>query len=167
MPTPTKTVVLIAAVTTNNVIGRDNDLPWHLPDDMKFFKQSTMGKPIIMGRRNWDAMNGRPLPGRQNIVLTRQPDFVAHGADVANELQQAVELAAGDTVMIIGGAQVYRLALPIADQILLTRIHAEIDGDIYFPDVDWSKWQRVDTRDHPADDRHAHSFTFETWIPQN
>lgn len=152
-------LTLIVAVADNGVIGRDGGLPWRLPGDLAHFKATTMGKPIVMGRKTWESL-GRPLPGRDNIVVTRDPAYVADGAAVAADLDAALA-AAGDAgeVMIIGGAEIYALALPRADRIHLTRVHASPEGDTHFPDLDLDRWREVAREDHDADgDSPAYSF---------
>lgn len=156
-------VVLIAALGRNRVIGADGDLPWHLPRDLKHFKQTTLGKPVIMGRKTWETLAG-PLPGRQNIVVTRNPDYHAPGCETANSLEQALELARGDDVMVVGGGDIYRLALPHATHLVLTRVDAAPPGDARFPAWDLSQWDCVARERHSADDRHAHDFDIETWV---
>lgn len=148
---------LIVAMAENGVIGRDGDLPWHLPADLAHFKAMTLGKPIIMGRRTWDEV-GKPLPGRRNIVISRQADFSAPGAEVVASLDQALDLTRdAPEVMIIGGAQIYAQALPIADCLYRTLVCGTPDGDTVFPPVDWSQWQLVEESTHPADERHAYA----------
>ncbi len=155
---------LIAALAENGTIGKDNELPWHLPDDFKWFKQNTLGKPVIMGRRTWESIGSKPLPGRKNIVVTRSPSSPVAGVEMAFNLQGAVELAGrADEVVIIGGARLYADALPIADVMYLTRVHAEIEGDTVFPEINWDQWERVSSDKHTADDRHAYAFTCEIW----
>jgi dihydrofolate reductase len=142
-------LALIAAVAENGVIGRDNKLPWYLPEDLKFFKRTTMGKPVVMGRKTWESI-GRPLPGRTNIVLTRQLDYQAAGARVVPTLEAALELAesialidGGDELVVIGGEEIYRLALPMADKIYMTEVHALTEGDARFPEWDTAEWVEV------------------------
>ncbi len=150
---------LIVAVAENGVIGRDGALPWRLPGDMAFFKATTMGKPIVMGRKTWESL-GRPLPGRENIVITRDTSYLAEGAVVVNGLDAALEHA-GDVpeIMIIGGAQIYEAALPIVRRIYLTRVHASPSGDTFFPDLNWEGWEEVAREDHEAEgDTPAFSF---------
>ena len=155
---------LIAALADNGTIGKDNALPWHLPDDFKWFKKMTMGKPVIMGRRTWESIGRKPLPGRKNIVLTRSPSSHEAGVEMVFNLQRAVELAGrADEAVVIGGARLYAEALPIADLMYLTRVHAEIEGDTVFPEVDWDRWERRLREAHAADDRHAYAFTCEIW----
>lgn len=135
-------VSLIAAVSDNGVIGREGDLPWHIPEDLKFFKTTTMGKPIIMGRRTYDSI-GKPLPGRRNIVVTRSAQWHAEGVDIVHSLEEAFEVArtvGTAEAMVIGGAEIYKAALPHADRIYLTRVHVALEGDAFFPPVDMSDW---------------------------
>ena len=156
-------ISIIVAASTNNVIGREGDLPWKLSDDLKRFKRLTMGKPIVMGRRTWDSI-GRPLPGRQNIVLTGQAGFNAPGCDVVTSPAEALAAAANaNEIMIIGGSQVYALFLPKASRLYLTRVHAEIDGDAYFPDIDAGQWRLVDSEAHEPDDVNQFAYEFRTY----
>lgn len=134
---------LIAAVASNGVIGAQGQLPWRLPEDLRFFKQQTMGRPVIMGRRTWESI-GRPLPGRQNIVVTHSKDVRAEGATVVGSLAAALAACAGaEEVFVIGGAELYRAALPMADRLVLTEIHREFDGDVRFPEFDRGDWREV------------------------
>ena len=154
-------ISLIVAASANNVIGAQGELPWRLPDDLRRFKEVTMGKPIVMGRKTWESI-GRALPGRQNIVITRQEDFVAEGCDVVGSVDAALA-AAGDAaeVMVIGGSQVYALFLPDADRLYLTRVHAEVEGDAFFPAISEAEWRLVDEEHHGADERNEHAFSFQ------
>jgi len=156
---------LIVAMAENRVIGKDGDLPWRLPEDMKWFKETTMGKPLIMGRNTWESLPRKPLPGRANIVLTGQKDYEAEGAIVVNDYQAAVEAAkraaleaGGDEVMIIGGAQVYKVALADADRLYLTEVHAEIDGDTIFPEFERDNWREVRRDERQPEEGPAYSF---------
>ena len=144
----------------NRVIGRNNSLPWHLPADLQHFKRVTMGKSIIMGRKTWESLPGL-LPNRRHIVVTRQSGYPAKGAETASGLQQAIELAGDvDEVMIVGGAMLYKLALPIADQLYITLVDADIEGDATFPGFDMSLWREV-SRDHfPPDDKNRYGMEF-------
>ena len=136
-------VSMIVAVSTNNVIGAGGDLPWHLSEDLKHFKTITMGKPMIMGRATYESI-GKALPGRRSIVLSRQPGYQPPGIDVAATPDEAIALAGdADEVMIIGGAQIYELFLPMTDRIYRTSVHADVDGDTFFPPLDESEWQVV------------------------
>jgi dihydrofolate reductase len=136
---------LIAAVSRNRVIGRDNRLLWHLPGDMRHFRETTRGKPVIMGRRTWESLPGkfRPLPGRRNVVLSRNPDYAAPGAERAGSLAEAVEKAGGGESFVIGGAELYRQALPLAERLYLTEIAAEFPGDVLFPEIDAREWREI------------------------
>lgn len=136
---------IIVAMAENRVIGKDNDLPWRLSGDLKRFKAITMGKPIIMGRKTYDSI-GRPLPGRTNIVITRNADWQAEGCKVAQNLEDAFSLAASEgaaEAMIIGGAEIYKQALPLVDRLELTLVRARVEGDAFFPEVDSANWKEV------------------------
>lgn len=161
-PSTAPRIVLVVAVADNGVIGKGNQLPWHLPDDLKHFKAVTLGKPIIMGRKTYESI-GRPLPGRHNIVLSRSSGFAPAGVTVVADLAAAIR-AAGPVpeVCIVGGAALYREALPLADEIQRTRVHAAVDGDAFFAALDPSEWQVATAEPHSADERHAHAMTFET-----
>jgi dihydrofolate reductase len=155
-------VSLIVAMAQNGVIGRGNGLPWKLPEDLRRFKASTMGKPLLMGRKTYESI-GRPLPGRLNIVLTRAADWSAPGVSVVHTVEEALS-AAGDAgeLMVIGGAEIYRLVMPFARRIYLTHVHAEVPGDTYFPAFDPTQWVDVECDAHPADERNAFALTFVT-----
>lgn len=182
-------ITLIAAVANNRVIGKDGQIPWHLPADLAHFKRTTMGHTLVMGRRTYEPAGA--LPGRRTLVLTRDPDWKPEGAgsggtggvpgateeggrrggpggkqvEVVHSLAQAIERARaqGETELFVcGGEGVYREALPKAHRIELTRVDAEPEGDTRFPEVDWSRWRLVAREEHPPDERHAHAFTFET-----
>ncbi|MBP8897504.1 MAG: dihydrofolate reductase [Sulfuritalea sp.] len=151
MPTPTLTV--IAAVARNGVIGRDNALPWHLPADLKRFKALTTGHAVIMGRKTWESLpeKFRPLPGRQNIVVTRNAGYAASGATVVNSLADAVAAASGSEAFVIGGAELYQAALGLADRLELTEIARDYDGDTVFPTRDPAQWRET-ARESQRDD---------------
>ena len=150
---------LIVAMARNRVIGRDGKLPWHLPADLKRFRALTMGHHILMGRKTWESI-GRPLPGRTSIVITRTPGYAAPGANVVHSLSEALESARGGSeVFVIGGAEVYRDALPLADRIYLTELQAEYEGDVLFPAFAAGQWRAGKREHHPADgDRPAWDF---------
>nr|AIA18861.1 Dihydrofolate reductase [uncultured bacterium] len=151
---------IVVAAAENGVIGRDNSLPWRLPDDLKRFKELTMGKPMIMGRKTFESI-GRPLPGRTNIVVTRQGDLRFEGCIMVDSLDGALAAAgAASEVMLVGGAQLYRDAMPRVDRIYLTRVHAAVAGDVFLPSLDAHEWRETIIATHPADERHAYSFTF-------
>lgn len=139
-------VVLVAAVAANGVIGGNGTLPWHLPEDLKHFKALTLGHPVIMGRKTWESL-GKPLPGRENIVITRSPGFEAPGASVASSLDAALALCLGEPVVfVIGGGELYGAALPIADRLVLTEIQREFAGDVRFPRFDRTAWRETQRR---------------------
>ena len=157
---------MIVAMAQNRVIGRNNQLPWYLPKDLKYFKHVTMGKPILMGRKTFESI-GKPLPGRTNIVLTRNPDWQAEGIKVVSSLKQAVELAASiaeidgqDELMVIGGDQIYQTAFPDVDRIYLTEVHAEVEGDAYFPEFDRAAWKEVAREDFKAEGPNPYDYSF-------
>ena len=156
-------VVLIAAVAANGVIGRDGDLPWRLPADMRFFKATTTGHHVIMGRKTWDSLR-RPLPDRVNVVVSRSLEET-EGATVVRSFEAALDVArAGGetTAFVIGGATLYAAALPIADELRLTLVDAHVDGDVQFPKFG-DDWKEVERSEHAPDERHAHGFAFTTW----
>jgi dihydrofolate reductase len=158
-------ISLIAAVSQNKVIGKNNDLPWHLPDDMKYFMQTTKEHHVIMGRKNYDSIpeKFRPLPNRTNIVVSRQPNLSVPGCWLVHSVAEALSLArtrAESEVFIIGGAEIYREGFPHATRLYLTEIHANLEGDTFFPEYDKSQWKEVSRRPHGTDDRHAHAFDF-------
>jgi dihydrofolate reductase len=142
----------------NRVIGRDNQLPWRLPADLAFFKRVTMGHPVIMGRRTYESI-GKPLPGRLNIVVTRQPGYEAPGCTVAHSLDEAYRAAGGaEAVSVIGGSALFEEALRDADAIYLTEVEAEVPGDVFFPPFDRRQWRETELERHGADERHAYPF---------
>lgn len=160
------TTSIIVAASENNVIGLENNLPWNLPEDMKFFKNTTWGMPVIMGRKTFEGLNGKPLPGRKNIVITRQTNWKPAGVEVVNSYNEALKIAETtdcNEAFVIGGGEIFKDLINKVDKIHLTRIHAVINGDAYFPEIDPSIWELKKKRDCPADDRHLYSFTFETW----
>ena len=150
---------LIVAVAENGVIGARGALPWRLPDELALFKRTTLGKPVLMGRRTYESL-GRPLPGRANVVLSRDPKFTSHGALVARDLDEAIGMhAAAPEQFVIGGASLYAEALPRAERIHLTRVHARPSGDVYFPELASGEWGESLVSEHPADAKHAHAFS--------
>ena len=156
------TITLIVAVAENGVIGRDGGLPWRLPEDLKHFKAMTLGKPIVMGRKTWESI-GRPLPGRTNLVVTRNRDYEATGCTVVHGLDEALAAAAGEgarEIMIIGGARLYEDTLPRADRVLMTRVHGIVEGDTLFPAMTVEEWEVVALERHEPDDRHAWPYSF-------
>jgi dihydrofolate reductase len=161
-------ISLVVAASTNNVIGKDNHLLWHLPNDMKFFKNTTWGMPVVMGRKTYDALAGEPLPGRFNFVITRNPGWDPHNekAKVAPDLTTALRMAAETDckeIFVIGGGQIYAEAMSVADRIYMTRVHAVLEGDTLFPGIDEKLWVLVDNRDFPVDEKHAYAYSFQVW----
>ncbi|AXQ29770.1 dihydrofolate reductase [Solimonas sp. K1W22B-7] len=152
-------ISLIAAMDDNRLIGRDNALPWRLPNDLKYFKRSTLDKIVLMGRKTWDSL-GRPLPQRDNWVLTRDPAFAPAGARVFHDLDQAFSAAAGKELVVIGGAELYRQALPRVRRMYLTEVHGRFEGDAWFPEFDPAGWRETAREDHPADAQHACAYSF-------
>lgn len=156
-------VNLVVAVSANNVIGVNGELPWHLPDDLRYFKQLTMGKPIVMGRRTWNSI-GRPLPGRQNIVVTRQTGYAADGATVAASPEEAMRVVGNvNDVMVIGGGQIFEAFWPLAARIYLTRVAVTLEGDAFFPTMVESEWVLTSSESRSADERHAYDFEFKVY----
>ena len=158
-------ISLIAAVSSNMVIGKNNDLPWKLPDDMKYFMETTKGHHVIMGRKNYESIpeKFRPLPNRTNIVVTRQENFQAPGCIVVNSIERALDIANNNgelEVFIIGGAEIYKQGLPSTQRMYLTEINATIEGDTYFPEVDKTEWIETSRIPHEEDDRHRYSFDY-------
>jgi dihydrofolate reductase len=156
-------VTLVVAVADNGVIGRDNALPWHLPEDLKRFKRITMGKPIVMGRKTFESI-GKPLPGRLNIVLTRDANYRRGGVTVVHDVEGALRAAeVAEEIMVIGGSDLFRLFLPRATSVHLTRVHGDVAGDVFWPALDDKEWLVTEREAFAADERHAYSMTFESW----
>jgi dihydrofolate reductase len=157
----------VVAMARDGVIGRDNAMPWHLPDDLKRFKTLTMGKPMLMGRKTFEAI-GKPLPGRTSLVLTRDPSWQAPNVIPVRSIDEAFQkIGDAPELCVVGGAEIYRLTLPLTRRIHLTRIHANIPGDTVFPTLDISEWRETERIEHPADARHAHAMTFSTLERRN
>jgi len=156
-------ITLIVAASENNAIGKDNQMLWHLPDDFKYFKRNTVGHSIVMGRRTFESI-GKALPERRNIVVTRNQDWVVEDVDVANSIDDVMKYCRDEReIYIIGGANLYKQTLPLAEKILLTRVHTVINGDAYFPELSEEEWRLSHQEYHAKDDRHAYDFTFEVW----
>lgn len=158
-------IAMIAAVAENGVIGKDNDLVWSLPDDMKYFMNSTKEHYIILGRKNYESLppKFRPLPNRTNIVITRQKNLKLENTSVVNSLDDAISLCEKDNqkkIFVIGGGQIYKQALPITDTLYITEIHHKFDGDTFFPTIDKNEWEEVSREYHNTDERHKYSFDF-------
>ena len=157
---------LIAAVAENGVVGNNNSLPWHLPADLQYFKHKTLGKPIVMGRKTFESI-GRPLPGRTNIVVSRNKSYAAAGVEVVDSLESSLTLASDialtdgqEDLMVIGGAAIYAAALPLAQCLYITEVHGEVEGDAYFPAVDWSQWREVSRQRHTAPEPDGYDYSF-------
>ncbi|MDH3888568.1 MAG: type 3 dihydrofolate reductase [Gammaproteobacteria bacterium] len=153
-------ISIVVAMDANGVIGRGNELPWHLPADLQYFKKTTMGKPILMGRKTHESI-GRPLPGRTNIVITRDSGYQAKGCVVVNSIDAAMQAAGEqDEIMVIGGAEFYRQVLAHTSTIYLTRIHASVDGDTVFPELNATDWREVERSDQSADEKNPYDYSF-------
>lgn len=155
-------IALIWAMDENGLIGRNNKLPWHLPADLAFFKRTTMGQPIIMGRKTYESI-GKPLPGRENVIVTRDLDYRAEGCTVVHNVEEATERMSGKEGYVIGGAELFRLFLPTADRLIVTRIRHVFEGDVFFPKTDWSKWKLVWEEEGPVDEKNAHPHVYQIY----
>ena len=159
------TLSLLVAADEGNVIGKDNALPWHLPNDLKYFKNKTWGMPIVMGRKTFESI-GKPLPGRKNIVLTRNNNWQADGVAVVHSIEAAISLAAENDVkeiFLIGGAELFNSTIKDADRLYLTRIHHRFEGDVYFPEIEENNWQLLKETHCPADEKNAYGHSFQVW----
>ncbi len=159
-------LAVIVAAAQNGVIGRNNALPWHLPEDLRYFKRVTMGKPIVMGRKTFESI-GRPLPGRTNIVISRRPDYAPAGVRVVPGLDEALALASevavidgSSELMVIGGAQIYAAAIPRADRLYFTEVHADVEGDATLPDIAWQDWHEVSRQRFSAEEPNPYDYSF-------
>lgn len=154
---------MIVAASENNAIGHNNELLWHLPKDLKYFKDVTSGHCIIMGRRTFESI-GKPLPNRRNIVITRREDLEIDGVEIANDIEAAIDMVGEDQEpFVVGGGQVYEQAMDYVDRVYMTRVHAHVNGDTHFPELDPNEWQRVLHESHKKDAKHAYDFSFEVW----
>ena len=165
-------ISIIAAVAENGLIGKGNDLPWRLPDDMKYFMQTTNGHHVIMGRKNYESLpeKFKPLPNRTNIVVTRQENYNAEGCTIVHRLNDGVDIAkknGEEELFIIGGAEIYKLALPTTDVLYLTEIDVELDGDTFFPEWNKKEWKEISRQHHSADVKHPFAFDFVVYKKQN
>lgn len=159
------TISIIVAASENNVIGKDNQLPWHLPADLKYFKNTTWAMPVVMGRKTFDSI-GKPLTGRRNIVLTRNKNWKKQGVEVATNVHEAVKKAIAydvKEIFIIGGAEIFKSSFPLVQRVYLTKIHAKVDGDVYFPDLPDKEWRLVRNQDCEPDDKNVFSYSFQVW----
>ena len=158
-------VSLLVAASQNDVIGKNNQLPWHLPNDLKYFKNLTWGMPILMGRKTFDSI-GKPLPGRKSIVITRNHDWQHHAVDVVHSIEGAIQKAEGygvKEIFVIGGAEIFKTSLSQANRIYLTRIHQNFDGDVFFPEVSDKDWKLISSRYCAADEKNAYDHTYQVW----
>jgi len=158
-----KKIAMIVAMASNRVIGRDNQLPWHIPGDLKFFKATTLGKPVVMGRKTFESI-GRPLPGRDNIVITRNGNWQVDGVRVVHDLAGALEMArdsaetsGAEEIMVIGGGEIFTEVLPRTDRLYLTLVQADVEGDAYFPELDWAAWHEISREDVAADNANPYA----------
>jgi len=159
------TISLIVAAAENNAIGKNNQLLWNLPNDLKFFKNTTWGFPIIMGRKTFESVN-KPLPGRTNIVVTTKADWHVEGAIRTSNMQEAIieaEKTNSKQIFILGGGEIYKQSMELADNIYITRVHATLDGDTFFPEIDINKWKLTSNEDFEADEKHAYRYSFQMW----
>ncbi len=158
-------IILIAALTDNRVLGKDNQLIWHLPEDLKNFKRLTSGHPVIMGRKTFESL-GKPLPNRTNIIITRNADFVAKGCRVAGSVESALKKAeetGTEKAFVIGGGEIYAQALPLADELSLTHVHTTLEGDAFFPEFSSDEWVATHQQSFEPNERHAYSFDIVTY----
>jgi dihydrofolate reductase len=163
-------ISLVVAASTNNAIGKDNRLLWHLPNDLKFFKNTTWALPVIMGRKTFESMDSKPLNGRLNIIITRQKDWKADGVLTVHSLEEAVSFAQKEDYKeccVIGGGEIFREAMAIANIIYLTRVDTDIDGDVFFPEIDTRQWQLLTEQSFVADSKHAYPYHFQRWERKN
>ena len=159
-------ITLVVAASTNDAIGKNNQLLWHLPNDLKFFKNATWAMPIAMGRKTFESLGAKLLNGRLNIVITKQKDFIADGIIVVDSIEAAILFANKNDyneIMIVGGGEIYKQAFSSATKVLMTRVHTIIDGDTFFPAIDTNVFQLVKQQDYPADSKHQFAYSFETW----
>lgn len=153
-------ISLVVAISKNNGIGKNNQLLWHLPNDLKFFKRTTSGHTVIMGRKTYESI-GKALPNRRNIVITRQLDFHPENVEVVNSLEQALQACqSNEEVFIIGGAEIYKQTLPLADRLYLTKVNVELEADAFFPTIQLDEWNIVEHESHIADEKHAYDYEF-------
>lgn len=152
---------MIWAMGSNGVIGKDNDMPWHLPRDFAFFKAETLGKRMLMGRKTWESLGGKPLKGRTSIILTRHSNYAPEGAEVVHSLEEALaEGRKADELMVIGGAEIYKMMLPYADKLIVTRIEESFQGDTKFPEVNWGEWTEISSVKGIRDEKNPYDYRF-------
>ncbi|RUM92909.1 MAG: type 3 dihydrofolate reductase [Thiomicrospira sp.] len=158
-------IAMIVAMDKNRIIGADNDMPWHLPDDLKFFKANTVNKPVIMGRKTFESIGSKPLPKRRNLIITRNVDYAVSGAEVFHTVEEALNSCKSEAeIIIMGGGQLYAQMMPFANKLYVTLVDVEVTGDTVFPEWLASEWQEVSKERHDKDERHAYAFEFITLI---
>ena len=158
-------IAIIVAASENNTIGKNNQLLWSLPNDLKFFKNTTWGFPVVMGRKTYESVN-KPLPGRTNIVITNKKDWAADTVITAANIEEGITKAAATNskqVFILGGGEIYKQSMDLAVTIYITRVHAQLDGDTFFPEIDENKWKLISNEDFSADEKHAYDYSFQLW----
>lgn len=156
-------VSIIVAMDKNRVIGKDNKLPWRLPRELQYVKKTTMGHPIIMGRKNYESI-GKPLPGRRNMILTRKNNYSAEGCEIVHSVEDVFKMCEGeDEIFIFGGEQIYRLFLPYTEKLYITRIHNEFEGDTFFPEIDWNEWKEVSSFQGITDEKNPYTYFFHVY----
>lgn len=154
-------IAVIVAVAQNNVIGAGNSIPWYCPADLQYFKRITLGSPVLMGRKTYQSLKIKPLPGRQNIIVTRDSELVCEGCDVVTSLQSGLQLASNDEkLFIIGGADIYQQSLSLAEELYITYVDVKVEGDRFFPEVDMAEWELVREHVYKADEKNPHNMTF-------
>jgi len=158
----TAVISLIWAMDNNRLIGANNQMPWHLPADMAWFRQHTLGKPVLMGRKTFDSL-GKPLPNRRNIILSRQTDLQVEGCEVVHDIEAALQMFEHEELMVMGGAEIYALALPFAQQLYATNIEHSFEGDAWFPKIDMNQWQLAQHEQHQADEKNKYPYRFEIY----
>ena len=159
-------ISLIVAASSNNAIGKNNQLLWHLPNDLRFFKNTTWAMPVVMGRKTFESLGNKPLPGRMNIIITRQTDWKAEGVVAVHSLHDAILLAKSynyKELFVAGGGEIYHHAIAIADKVYLTRVQTEIDGDTFFPELNTAQWQIKTNLEFAADAKHKYAYSFQVW----
>ncbi|RCL44946.1 MAG: dihydrofolate reductase [Candidatus Thioglobus sp.] len=155
------TLAIIVATANNNVIGKGNDIPWYCPADLQYFKRTTLGAPVLMGRKTWESLKIHPLPGRKNIIITRDPDFTAEGAEIVHSITQGLaQVADSDKVFIIGGATIYEQLIDAVDELFITQVDADISGDRYFPQINQQDWLLDSAQAYPADEKNPYDMVF-------
>lgn len=160
-------IAIIVATAKHRVIGLGNDIPWYCPADLQYFKKTTLGRPVIMGRKTWDSLKIQPLPGRENIIITSDPAFTAEGGVIVNSIEQALQhVAQEEKIFIIGGAMIYEQMLDHADELYVTEVDTEVEGDRYFPVIDQQQWRLDGAENYSADDKNPHNMIFKRYIRQ-